>query len=136
MLELKQIGKSFDGVPVLKDISIRGEDGEIVSILGPSGCGKTTLLNIILGILDADAGQILYNGEDLTHTPMEKRGFNIVFQDYALFPNLNVRQNITYGLRNKPGISTMMLSADVAMTFPVVTAGVPVWVSVQVRYSG
>ena len=97
MLELKQIGKSFDGVPVLKDISIRVEDGEIVSILGPSGCGKTTLLNIILGILDADAGQILYNGEDLTHTPMEKRGFNIVFQDYALFPNLNVRQNITYG---------------------------------------
>ncbi|MFQ6840893.1 MAG: ATP-binding cassette domain-containing protein, partial [Agathobaculum sp.] len=60
MLELKQIGKSFDGVPVLKDISIRVEDGEIVSILGPSGCGKTTLLNIILGILDADAGQILY----------------------------------------------------------------------------
>ena len=106
MLELKQIGKSFDGVPVLKDISIRVENGEIVSILGPSGCGKTTLLNIILGILDADAGQILYNGEDLTRTPMEKRGFNIVFQDYALFPNLNVRQNITYGLRNKPGIST------------------------------
>ena len=106
MLELKQIGKSFDGVPVLKDISIRVEDGEIVSILGPSGCGKTTLLNIILGILDADAGQILYNGEDLTRTPMEKRGFNIVFQDYALFPNLNVWQNITYGLRNKPGIST------------------------------
>ena len=106
MLELKQIGKSFDGVPVLRDISIRVEDGEIVSILGPSGCGKTTLLNIILGILDADAGQILYNGEDLTRTPMEKRGFNIVFQDYALFPNLNVRQNITYGLRNKPGIST------------------------------
>lgn len=106
MLELKQIGKSFDGVPVLKDISIRVEDGEIVSILGPSGCGKTTLLNIILGILDADAGQILYNGQDLTRTPMEKRGFNIVFQDYALFPNLNVWQNITYGLRNKPGIST------------------------------
>ncbi len=57
MLELKQIGKSFDGVPVLKDISIQVGDGEIVSILGPSGCGKTTLLNIILGILDADAGQ-------------------------------------------------------------------------------
>ena len=106
MLELKQIGKSFDGVPVLKDISIRVEDGEIVSILGPSGCGKTTLLNIILGILDADAGQILYDNEDLTRMPMEKRGFNIVFQDYALFPNLNVRQNITYGLRNRPGIST------------------------------
>ena len=56
--------------------------------------------------MEADEGQILFNGEDLTDVPMEKRGFNIVFQDYALFPNLNVYQNITYGLRNKPGIST------------------------------
>ena len=103
MLELEHLQKSFDGVPVLKDISLQVEDGEIVSILGPSGCGKTTLLNMILGIVDADQGAIRYNGEDLTHTPMEKRGFNIVFQDYALFPNLNVQQNITYGLRNKPG---------------------------------
>lgn len=106
MLELKHVQKSFDKVPVLKDISIQVNDGEIVSILGPSGCGKTTLLNLILGIVDADNGQILYNGEDLTHTPMEKRGFNIVFQDYALFPNLNVRQNIQYGLKNRPGVSS------------------------------
>ena len=106
MLELSHIQKSFDGVSVLKDISIQVEDGEIVSILGPSGCGKTTLLNIILGIVEADAGTIVYNGEDLTRTVMEKRGFNIVFQDYALFPNLNVQQNITYGLRNRPGVST------------------------------
>ena len=90
MLELSHIQKSFDGV----------------SVLGPSGCGKTTLLNIILGIVEADAGTIVYNGEDLTRTVMEKRGFNIVFQDYALFPNLNVYQNITYGLKNKPGISS------------------------------
>ena len=106
MLELSHIQKSFDGVSVLKDISIQVEDGEIVSILGPSGCGKTTLPNIILGIVEADAGTIVYNGEDLTRTVMEKRGFNIVFQDYALFPNLNVYQNITYGLKNKPGISS------------------------------
>ena len=106
MLELNQIQKSFDGVQVLKDISLKVNDGEIVSILGPSGCGKTTLLNLILGIVNADSGQILYNGEDLTHTPMEKRGFNIVFQDYALFPNLNVYKNITYGLKNKPNAST------------------------------
>lgn len=106
MLELKHISKSFDGTPVLKDISITADDGEIVSILGPSGCGKTTLLNIILGILNTDEGQILYNGEDMTGVPMEKRGFNIVFQDYALFPNLNVYRNITYGLKNKPDVSS------------------------------
>ena len=106
MLKLDHIQKSFDGVPVLRDITLQVEDGEIVSILGPSGCGKTTLLNLILGIVEADNGSISNNGEDLTHMAMEKRGFNIVFQDYALFPNLNVYQNITYGLRNKPNISS------------------------------
>lgn len=106
MLELKHIKKSFDDTVVLKDISLNIEDGEIVSILGPSGCGKTTLLNMILGITGADQGQILYNGKDITGVPMEERGFNIVFQDYALFPNLNVWQNITYGLKNRPDIST------------------------------
>ena len=70
------------------------EDGEIVSILGPSGCGKTTLLNLILGITEADSGKIWFNGEDITNLTMEKRGFNIVFQDYALFPNLNVYKNM------------------------------------------
>ena len=106
MLELKHIQKSFDRTPVLKDISLQVEDGEIVSILGPSGCGKTTLLNLILGIVSPDGGTISYNGEDLTCVAMEKRGFNIVFQDYSLFPNLNVYKNITYGLKNKPGISS------------------------------
>ena len=106
MLELKNVKKSYDGTPVLTDISLNIGDGEIVSILGPSGCGKTTLLNLILGIVDSDGGQIIYNGEDITNVPMEKRGFNIVFQDYALFPNLNVYQNITYGLRNNPEISS------------------------------
>lgn len=106
MLELKNVKKSYDNVTILKDINLEIEDGEIVSILGPSGCGKTTLLNLILGITDVDSGEIIFNGTNLTDVPMEKRGFNIVFQDYALFPNLNVYQNITYGLRNKPEIST------------------------------
>ena len=105
MLKLEHISKSFDGVNVLNDLSLEVEDGEIVSILGPSGCGKTTLLNLILGITKADQGQIIYQGKDITEIPMEKREFNIVFQDYALFPNLNVYQNIVYGLRNKPNIS-------------------------------
>ena len=106
MLELKNIRKSFDGNTVLDDISLEVQDGEIISILGPSGGGKTTLLNVILGIVDVDSGKLFYNGKDLTRVPMEQRGFNIVFQDYALFPNLNAYQNIVYGLKNRPGIST------------------------------
>lgn len=106
MLKLQNIKKSYDGTTVLDGISLEIPDGEIVSILGPSGCGKTTLLNMILGITEPDSGCIEFNGEDITNSPMEKRGFNIVFQDYALFPNLNVYQNITYGLKNKPDISS------------------------------
>lgn len=106
MLELKSIQKSFAGREVLHDISISVQKGEIVSILGPSGCGKTTLLNIILGLEAPTAGRIICDGEDITHVPMEKRGFNIVFQDYALFPNLTAYENIVYGLRNFPGRSS------------------------------
>lgn len=106
MLELRNVQKSFGDTHVLNGISLNVNDGEIVSILGPSGSGKTTLLNLILGITELTDGQLIYNGEDLSHTPMEQRGFNIVFQDYALFPNLSARQNILYGLRNKPGMSS------------------------------
>ena len=106
MLELKNITKKYGDLSILNDISLQIEKGEIVSILGPSGSGKTTLLNIILGITDVTDGRILYDGEDITNVPLEKRGFNIVFQDYALFPNLTAYGNIVYGLRNKPDIST------------------------------
>ena len=106
MLELKKIRKSYEGIEVLKNINLKIEKGEIVSILGPSGCGKTTLLNLILGLTQVSEGRIIFDGEDITQMPMEKRGFNIVFQDYALFPNLNVYENIVYGLKNKPNIST------------------------------
>ncbi len=115
MLKLEHVKKVFDGKTILKDISFTVEDGEIISILGPSGSGKTTLLNLILGITDIDSGKLFYNGKDLTRVPMEKRGFNIVFQDYALFPNLNAYQNITYGLKNKPGISTEEEVKDLIM---------------------
>lgn len=106
MLSLRNVKKAFDGTEILKGITLDIGKGEIVSILGPSGGGKTTLLNLILGITDIDEGQLLYDGEDITHVPMEQRDFNIVFQDYALFPNLNAYNNIVYGLKNKPGIST------------------------------
>lgn len=102
MLTLQNISKFYDGKPILQNIDLTIADGEIVSILGPSGSGKTTLLNLILGLTPPTGGTLLYNGQDITRTPMEERGFNIVFQDYALFPNLSARQNITYGLKNKP----------------------------------
>ena len=106
MLTLKNLKKSYDQTMILNGISLSIETGEIVSILGPSGSGKTTLLNCILGITDVDSGSVVFDGRDVTDVSMENRGFNIVFQDYALFPNLNAYENITYGLKNKPGIST------------------------------
>lgn len=106
MLRLENIKKTFHKSEILKGISIDVENGEIVSILGPSGSGKTTLLNIILGITDCTDGKIIFNNEEITNISMEKRGFNIVFQDYALFPNLNAYDNIIYGLKNNPNIST------------------------------
>ena len=104
MLELQNISKKFDGKAVLERISLEIQKGEIVSILGPSGSGKTTLLNIILGLTAQDEGRIIFEGRDISKVPMKDRGFNIVFQDYALFPNLNAYKNIVYGLKNKPNI--------------------------------
>lgn len=102
MLKLEKISKSFRETEVLKNISLEIREGEIVSILGPSGCGKTTLLNMILGIESPTSGRIYFRNEEITKQSIEERGFNIVFQDYALFPHLNVKQNIEYGLRNRP----------------------------------
>lgn len=106
MLKLKNVKKIYGEDIILKDISLEIKKGEIVSILGPSGSGKTTLLNLILGLTEVDGGEIIYEDEDITNKSMENRGFNIVFQDYALFPHLNAYKNITYGLRNKPNISS------------------------------
>jgi iron(III) transport system ATP-binding protein len=103
LLKLQHISKQFDDKVVLDDISVEIGTGEIVSLLGPSGSGKTTLLNIILGLTRMDQGSIVFHDQDLSSVPMKKRGFNIVFQDYALFPNLNAYDNIVYGLRNKKG---------------------------------
>lgn len=102
MLELKNIKKKYDGKNILDGIDIKIQKGEIVTMLGPSGSGKTTLLNIILGITNIDEGNICFEGEDISKKNMKKRGFNVVFQDYALFPNLNAHDNIMYGLKNRP----------------------------------
>ncbi|KGR81553.1 ABC transporter ATP-binding protein [Lysinibacillus odysseyi] len=101
MLLVENICKSFGGKEVLKDINFQIGEGEILSLLGPSGCGKTTLLNIILGLTEQSEGQVIYKGEEISHIPMNKRGFNIVFQDFALFPHLTAYENIVYGLKNR-----------------------------------
>lgn len=112
MLELINIKKQFDGKAVLDGINLQIQKGEIVSMLGPSGSGKTTLLNIILGLTPMDSGSIIFEGVDISNVSMKDRGFNIVFQDYALFPNLNAYKNIVYGLKNKPDlVSTVELEA-------------------------
>lgn len=104
LLKLQNISKQFDQKVVLENITLEINTGEIVSLLGPSGSGKTTLLNIILGLTKMDEGKIIFNGMDVSNIPMKDRGFNIVFQDYALFPHLNAYENIIYGLRNKKGM--------------------------------
>lgn len=103
LLKLQNISKQFDGKSVLDNINLEIKTGEIVSLLGPSGSGKTTLLHIILGLTGINHGKIIFNDTDLSNVPMKDRGFNIVFQDYALFPHLNAYENIVYGLRNRKG---------------------------------
>ncbi|MGO4394536.1 ABC transporter ATP-binding protein [Variovorax sp. M-6] len=97
-LSLRGIGKSFGASRVLDGIDLDVEPGEFVCLLGPSGCGKTTLLRIVCGIEHADRGRLLLNGQDIAGQPPAARGFGVVFQSYALFPNLTAAQNIAYGL--------------------------------------
>jgi ABC-type Fe3+/spermidine/putrescine transport system ATPase subunit len=99
MLEIRNISKSFGATPVLHGVSFEAARGEIVCLLGPSGCGKTTLLRIVAGLEQADAGQVLFDGRDLVETPVHQRGFGFMFQDYALFPHRNVYDNVAFGLR-------------------------------------
>ena len=101
LIEIKNIVKDFDGQRVLNGISLDIHENEFVTLLGPSGCGKTTLLRIIAGFLDADDGQVLFDGKDISGLPPYKREVNTVFQKYALFPHLNVYDNIAFGLNLK-----------------------------------
>lgn len=99
IIQFRNIVKEFDGQVVLKGVNLDIYENEFVTLLGPSGCGKTTLLRILGGFLDVNEGQIIFNGEDITHTPPHKRELNTVFQKYALFPHMNVAENIALGLK-------------------------------------
>ena len=99
LLELRELKKSFDGTQVLKGISLSVKEGEFVTLLGPSGCGKTTTLRIIGGMTEPDSGEVILEGKSILGLPPEKRNVNTVFQNYALFPHMNVEKNIAYGLK-------------------------------------
>jgi spermidine/putrescine transport system ATP-binding protein len=99
LLELKGVGKAFGATRVLEQIDLAVEDGEFITILGPSGSGKTTILRMIGGFIQPDAGAILLDGRDIARDPINRRPFNTVFQDYALFPHMTVTGNVSYGLK-------------------------------------
>lgn len=96
---VKDLEMVFDGKCTLNKVSFDIQDGEFLSILGPSGCGKTTILRILVGLLTPTAGSVIKDGEDITDIPASKRGMGIVFQNYALFENMTVLQNVEYALK-------------------------------------
>ena len=99
IIELKNIAVSFDGEAVLKDFNLSIQGGEFVTLLGPSGCGKTTTLRIVGGFVNPDKGDVFFNGKRINDVPPHKREVNTIFQKYALFPHLNVYDNVAFGMR-------------------------------------
>lgn len=101
IITLKDIAVSFDGEQVLKNFNLTIGDGEFVTLLGPSGCGKTTVLRTIGGFVTPDSGDVFFGDEKINNVPPHKRAVNTIFQKYALFPHLNVYENIAFGMRLK-----------------------------------
>ena len=101
IIELKNITKAFDGEPVLQNVNLDIYDNEFITLLGPSGCGKTTMLRLIGGFETPDEGDVLFLGKKINDVPPYKRNVNTVFQKYALFPHLNVFENVAFPLREK-----------------------------------
>jgi putative spermidine/putrescine transport system ATP-binding protein len=100
-LTLDRLSKSYDGVAVVQDVSMTIGEGEFVSLLGPSGCGKTTILRMVAGLVEPSQGRVLIGADDVTGLPPNRRGLGLVFQSYALFPHLNVFENVAFGLRRR-----------------------------------
>jgi len=101
LIEFQNVSKQFDVTEALSDINLYIDSNEFVTLLGPSGCGKSTLLRIIAGFEEPTEGKVLFEGKDLISIPPYKRPVNTVFQKYALFPHMNVYDNIAFGLKIK-----------------------------------
>ena len=101
IIELRNISKSFEGETVLDNINLEIYDNEFLTLLGPSGCGKTTTLRLIGGFEQPDSGEIVFMGDVINNVPAHKRSVNTVFQKYALFPHLNVFENVAFPLRER-----------------------------------
>ena len=100
-IKIKNLSKSFGDVEVLKNINLEVEEGEFFSLLGPSGCGKTTLLRILAGFEYPSEGEVFFDDANVTSLPPNLRPSNMVFQNYAIFPHINVQRNIEFGLRKE-----------------------------------
>ena len=119
MLEVQDIWKSYEGQPLLCGVSLRVEAGETVCLLGASGSGKSTLLRIISGLEKPERGGVLWQGQDLSALPVHRRGFGLMFQDYALFPHKSVGENVAFGLRMQ-NVPAREISARVRQTLDLV----------------
>lgn len=115
MLKLRHIQKSFEGKVALDDVSFDVKTGEIVALLGPSGGGKSTLLSVVAGLESPDRGQVLWDGKDISNIPPHRRGFGLMFQDYALFPHRDVFSNVAFGLQmaGKPAVAVKRRVSEV-----------------------
>src|SRR5260221_6097942 len=119
LLKLRSVSKAYGATAILHGIDLDVHDGEFITILGPSGSGKTTILRLIGGFTEPTSGEILLDGQDISAMPINRRPFNTVFQDYALFPHLTVEGNVGYGLKVR-GVAKAEIRKRVAATVSLV----------------